>query len=182
MSGRRRPRIADGDQFVAHSREMRESFAWRFLPNNARRVLDRLELEHMHHGGAENGSLICTYSDFVKSGLRRQSIALAIRQCVALGFLVITREGQRCASDFNRVPAQYFLTYLQGAGKSLEPTHAWRGVHSDVQAKRHLSKAKDERRYDTQPTTRPSRGSAPPSPCEHRDRALDSRGNSATGK
>jgi hypothetical protein len=167
MSRRRRPRIADGGQFVPHTREMRESFAWRFLPNNARRVLDRLELEHMHHGGAENGSLICTYSDFEKSGLRRQSIALAIRQCVALGFLEITRQGQRCASDFNRVPAQYFLTYLRGVGKSLEATDAWRRVHSDVQAKQLLSKAQDERRYDTQPTTRRSLGSAAPSPGEH---------------
>ena len=154
MSRQRRQRIADGDQFVAHTREMRKSVAWRFLPNNARRVLDRLELEHMHHGGAENGLLICTYSDFEKSGLRRQSIALAIRQCVALGFLKITRQGQRCASDFNRVSAQYFLTYLHGVGKSLEPTHAWRRVHSDVQAKSHLSKAQEERRYDTQPTRR----------------------------
>ena len=54
--------------FVAHSRELRESAAWRALPDNARRVLDRLELEHMRHGGAANGRLVCTYYRFREGG------------------------------------------------------------------------------------------------------------------
>src|SRR3954469_12528814 len=88
---RRRNRI--GEQFISHSREMRESPAWRHLPDKARRILERLELEHMRHGGAQNGHLSCTYDDFLKAGVRRQAVPIAIRQCVALGFLQVMRRG-----------------------------------------------------------------------------------------
>ena len=73
MSARtsRRRRWSFGEAFVAHSLDLRRSPAWRALPNNARRVLDRLELEHMDHGDAENGSLQCSYSDFEAAGLHR---------------------------------------------------------------------------------------------------------------
>jgi hypothetical protein len=48
---------------------MRSSPAWLALPDNARRVLDRLELEHMQHGGAENGVLVVTFDDFERHGI-----------------------------------------------------------------------------------------------------------------
>jgi hypothetical protein len=93
MSSRRKPnKIAE--QFIAHTREMRESIAWRYLPDNARRILDRLELEHMHHAGGENGRLPCTYADFARAGIRRRSVSLAIQQCEALGFLEVTNAGR----------------------------------------------------------------------------------------
>src|SRR3954447_23862008 len=106
-----KPRIRKGSiqgNFVAHRREMRESAAWRNLPDNARRILDRLEVEHMRHGGAENGALPCTYSDFVAAGVRRASVSLAIRQCVALGFLVVTHRGGRSNAEY-RNPSRYRL-------------------------------------------------------------------------
>ena len=105
VSTPRRRRSALGEQFVSHSRAMRESPAWRSLSDNARRVLDRLEVEHMRHGGAENGALRCTYSDFARAGVRRASVALAIRQCVCLGFIEVTRQGGRSISDVRR-PSQ----------------------------------------------------------------------------
>ena len=119
--------------FVAHSRELRESPAWRALPDNARRLLDRLELEHMLHGGAENGRLPVTYSDFEGAGLRRKSISLAIRQCVAFGFLEITRRGGRSISDI-RPPSLYRLTYVHGRGGGGAPTDEWRKILTDEQA------------------------------------------------
>ena len=69
MSRTRRKNNQISGQFVAHSRELRELAAWRALPDNARRILDRLEVEHMRHGGAENGALPCTY--FVAAGAAR---------------------------------------------------------------------------------------------------------------
>ena len=39
------------------------------------RVLARIELEHMDHGGCENGKLPVTYTDFEKWGVRADSIA-----------------------------------------------------------------------------------------------------------
>src|SRR3954449_10496727 len=129
----RRHRRSFGEAFVVHPLELRRSPAWRALPNNARRVLDRLEVEHMEHGGAENGSLKCPYSDFAAAGLRRPSIALALRQCVALGFLAISQQGSRAISKW-RSPSQYRLTYLVGRRNSPEPTHEWRQVRDDNDA------------------------------------------------
>jgi hypothetical protein len=80
---------------------------------DARMVLDRLEVEHMLHGGAEIGNLACTYFDFEKAGIRRASIALAIRQCVAMGFAVVMEQGGRAISDV-RWPSRYRLTHVPG--------------------------------------------------------------------
>jgi hypothetical protein len=135
---RRRNRI--GEQFIAHRLTMRESIAWNALPDNARRVLDRLEREHMHHGSAENGSLQCLYDDFEKVGIRRQSIALAIRQCVALGFLEITKQGVPAISAY-RAGTLYRITYLHGCGKSPAPTDEWAKVQSLAEAEERLRDA-----------------------------------------
>ena len=53
---RKRNQIAG--QFIAHPKQMVESPAWRALSLAARKALDRIEIEHMNHGGAENGKLI----------------------------------------------------------------------------------------------------------------------------
>ena len=60
----------------------------RVLTLSERRALDRLELEHMDHGGAENGKLPVTYADLEKWGVRPDSIAGAIRALEALGLIV----------------------------------------------------------------------------------------------
>lgn len=136
MSRRRRNQI--GEQFIAHRVTMRESIAWNALPDNARRILDRLEREHMHHGSAENGSLQCLFDDFEKVGIRRQSIALAIRQCVALGFLEITKQGVPAVSTY-RTGTLYRLTYVHGCGKSPAPTDEWAQVKTHAEAEKRLS-------------------------------------------
>jgi hypothetical protein len=122
-------------QFIAHRRSMRESPAWRALPDNARRVLDRLELEHMAHSGKQNGRLQCTYDDFERAGLRRRSITLAIRQCVALGFIEVTRGGYKTAGDV-RVPSLYRLTYPLNADARRQglPTDEWAKVADEAMA------------------------------------------------
>jgi hypothetical protein len=139
-----------GSSFVAHSKEMRESAAWRYLPDYARRVLDRLELEHMRHGGADNGRLPCTYSDFAAAGIRRASVAEAIRQCVNLGFVVVTEAGGRSIS-VHRKPSLYGLTYVPGRGKSPTPTNGWKSVKTEGEALDALARAKTEKRRSTQP-------------------------------
>jgi hypothetical protein len=122
---RKRRSIGLDGPFVTHSLEMRRSPAWNALPDNARRVLDRLEVEHMAHGGAENDNLQVTFDDFVKAGVRRNSIALAVRQCEALGFVRIVRRGG-LARGGQKVTSAYGLTYLVGRGKSPDPSHDWR--------------------------------------------------------
>jgi hypothetical protein len=74
---------------------MLESPAYRVLSRAARMVLDRIEIEHMHHGGRENGNLPVTYNDFVVYGIHRHGISPAIRESQALGFIEITAWARR---------------------------------------------------------------------------------------
>jgi hypothetical protein len=92
-----------------------------------RRALDRIELEHMAHGGAENGKLPVTYVDFEKWGVRPDSIAGAIRALAALGIIEITRHGYGGAAE-KREPNLYRLTYVRAwnAGRADETgTHEY---------------------------------------------------------
>lgn len=136
---KRRSQIAG--QFIAHRREMRESPAWLALTWNARRVLDRLELEHMAHGAEENGNLICTYEQFKAAGLRGPSIAQAINECVALGFVEVTKRGSPSLSRY-RNPSTYRLTYIVGRGKNGVPTDEWQRIKTTAQAQDALVGAK----------------------------------------
>ncbi|GGC70783.1 hypothetical protein [Chelatococcus reniformis] len=167
MSRRTKARTIEGP-FVSHSHAMRISPAWRHLPDDARRVLDQLEVEHMEHGGTENGRLIRTYSDFERGGIRRASVALAIRQASALGFLEITASGQRSAAQFRQANF-YRLTYVIGRAPSPPPTNDWRRIASDTAAAAALSQAAGKRRHDTQPVRR-----------ERRDGDIDSRRTGAS--
>jgi hypothetical protein len=149
----RRARNSIGECWIAHTKDMRESLAWQLLPDNARRILDRLELEHMRHGAGENGKLPCTYSDFASAGIRRASVSLAIRQCVRLGFLKITNQGGRSISN-QRWPSLYLLTYVTGCKSSPAPTHDWRSIKTTDDARQALATAAIERDHRTQPRPR----------------------------
>ena len=118
-----KPKTIPG-QFVPHRLEMLQSLAWRSLSGTARRVLERLEIEHMLHAGQKNGRLICTYNDFAEHGIRRKSVAPAKRQLCATGFLEITQRGRRSADHGE--PARHRLTYLptQNSG----PSDEWRDI------------------------------------------------------
>ena len=109
-------------QFIAHRVAMLESDAWARLTFVARRVLDRLEIEHAHHGGKENGKLVCTYRDFELFGVRRPSIAAAIRLLVEVGLVEVTHQGRGGNAEF-RDPSRYRLTYLPTEKKA--PTDEW---------------------------------------------------------
>ena len=145
-----RAKISEAGAWVMHRLAMRESPAWRALPDLARRILDRLELEHMRHGGTQNGYLLCTYDHFEEFGMRRASLALAIRQTVALGFVEITQAGFRTAAEF-RAPNLYRLTYVFGRMRNTDPTDEWEAVKTDAEALQALDRAAAARRYTRQP-------------------------------
>jgi hypothetical protein len=100
-----------GEQFVSLRVSMLRSPAYRALSLSARRVLNRIEIEHMAHGGVENGKLPVTYEHFAEYGIHKDAIAPAIRQCAELGFLEITERGWAGHAEFRR-PNLYRLTYL----------------------------------------------------------------------
>src|SRR5262245_61049326 len=74
--------------------EMLESPAYRALSLAAHRVITRVEIELAHHGGNDNGRLPVTKQDFIGYGVNNESIAGAIREACALGFLRVTEPGR----------------------------------------------------------------------------------------
>lgn len=89
-----------GQAFVWLTRDIIESPAWRAMSQNARLVIDRVCLEHMAHGGGQNGFLPVTYDDFENAGIRRGSIRRAIAEALALGFVEMTQKGTRGWGEF----------------------------------------------------------------------------------
>jgi hypothetical protein len=125
---------AINEAFVPHMLSMLVSPAWMVLSLTARRVLDRIEIEHMQHGGKENGNLIITYSQFADCGIDRHAIGPAVREVVALGFVQVTEQGRAGNREYRR-PNKYRLTYREAKGAMGNGTHEWRGVRTLEEAK-----------------------------------------------
>ena len=92
---------------------------WALKPIEAR-ILAVIEIEHMRHGGVENGRLIVTRRQFEKRGIHKDAIAPGLRALEALGFIEIMERGVAGVGD--HVQAHRFrLTYVQP-----NPTDEWR--------------------------------------------------------
>ena len=114
---------------------MLESESWSAMPLSARRVVERVILENMAHGGTQNGDLAVTYDDFAHFGLSsRRATAAAIRVAEALGFLDITVQGRR-AYGGRRVPSRYGLTWLPRCDRT-PASNRWRQIATRAEAKR----------------------------------------------
>jgi hypothetical protein len=131
MSRRKRNQI-DG-QFNARLIEMMESPAYRVLSLSARRVLDRICIELAHHGGNDNGKLPVTYEQFMEYGIDRHTIAPALRELVALGFIEITVKGRHSAGDV-RWPNLFRLTCVN-CKSTPNPSHEWRRIKTMGEAR-----------------------------------------------
>ena len=118
--------------WVGHRIEMLRSPSWRVLSLSTRRVLDRLEIEHADHGGAENGRLVVTFNQFVEFGIDRHAIAPAIRELEALKLVEVTERGTGGNSEHRR-PSRYRLTYLNVRYRD-QPTDDWKRVATIEQA------------------------------------------------
>lgn len=123
---RARRNLKPDGPFVAHTREMLESTAWRSLGINARRVLDRIEVEHLAHAGTENGSLPVTHADFIAAGVSRNQVTKAIREAHEAGFIDY-RRGGRYGGE--KRPSMFRLTYL--GTPDWPPTNEWKRNESD---------------------------------------------------
>jgi hypothetical protein len=117
-----------GGQYVPHLRELIEAPAWRVLSLSARRLLDRVEIEYLRHGGQDNGKLPVTFDDLEEYGLHRHAIAPAMRECIALGLLVITHHG---SAGKHRAPNLFLLPYLLANTADQK----WRQITTVEQAK-----------------------------------------------
>jgi hypothetical protein len=119
-----------------YSVEMMRSDAWHDMSINGRRMLDLLEIEHLAHGGYENGNLVMTYDQFVAGGIRRGSIFATIAELERLGWIEVSRGGLR---GFARSwPHRFRLTHRRtqiraniGAPYLVEAPNDWQHYHSE---------------------------------------------------
>jgi hypothetical protein len=74
-----------------------------------------------------------TFRDFNEYGIHWNSIAPAIREVAALGFIRITQEGVASNKEF-RIPNMFALTHL-ATDKESKPTEDWRRIKTVEQAK-----------------------------------------------
>src|SRR5277367_6135208 len=130
-AGKRRNQIAG--QFAPRPIAMLESPSYQVLTLAAHKALSRLEIEHAHHGGKDNGRLPCTYQHFEEYRVHKNMIAPAIRELVALGFVEITQQGRGGNAEF-RLPTLYRLTYRNAVGQTGDGTHDYLKVGTITEA------------------------------------------------
>jgi hypothetical protein len=140
--------------FVAHTRELLESDAWRTRSIHLMRVLDRLELEHVVHAGKQNGFLTVTHRQFVQWGLSNNYIKPAIAEGVDRGLIRVTHQGSHRGGARDN-PSKYQLTYLQwkfipaiGPPQYMHPRNEWKNFQSKP------TKSKREKRPSQEITAR----------------------------
>lgn len=97
--------------------------AFRVLSLNARRVLDRLIVEHLQHAGTANGKLIVTYGDLIRWGVRRNAVSKSIDELSAVGIVCKTQQGGfSCGSERNA--STYRLEWLPDC-EGNKPKNIW---------------------------------------------------------
>lgn len=124
-------RPPEGQAWVWLTQEMISSPAWRAMSHNGQRVVSRIMIEHMKHGGNQNGSLPITYSDFAAYGIRRSSIKGAILDAIRLGFVDLVETGIR-GHGIARRPHRFGLTWLPRADFT-PASNRWKAISmSDI--------------------------------------------------
>jgi hypothetical protein len=124
---KKRPKIHRPDEanpaFIMTRLVMLDSVAYWALKPIERTILSVIEIEHMRHGGVQNGRLIVTRRQFEKRGIPLKSIAPGLRALQALGFIEITERGAAGVGDHAQAN-RFRLTYVQPG-----PTDEWRKHH-----------------------------------------------------
>jgi hypothetical protein len=119
----------DGGNWIPHRLALLESPAWRRRPKGVQKLLERIEIEHLHHGGAENGNLIVTYEQVVSEcKVSRKDISRTIATAVGLGLLRVAQNDE-WIGDIKQ-PNRFTLTYLPAAG-ARAPTDEWATVSAE---------------------------------------------------
>jgi hypothetical protein len=136
-------RPPEGSSWCWLTAEMLDSPAWRALAGNAMKVVMRIALEHLKHGGVENGKLPVTYQDFVKCGVRRNSVRQAILIAIYLGWIDKTSTGEVPWHGDIRKPSTFALTWLP-RHDGVPPSNRWKRFESDAEAKAAIRVAKAE--------------------------------------
>lgn len=89
--------------WVPHRLEMLVSPAWRARPIAVMRIIERLEEEHLRHGGTQNGKLYVSFLQFQNAGVSKRVIKPALECAAALGLIEVIKEGE-ARGDAPRMP------------------------------------------------------------------------------
>jgi hypothetical protein len=112
--------------WVPHRLELLLSPAWQLAPRPLKRVLERLEIEHMRHGGLNNGHLYVSFDQFVAYRLSRKIVKPTLTLGTALGLLEVIQDEEAFRGDI-RPSNRYRLTYVP-AKNAASPTDEWKAV------------------------------------------------------
>jgi hypothetical protein len=126
---------------------MLESPAWGAMTASAKRIVERVAVEHMGNKGRCNGELIVTYADFARFGIRKSSVIEAIAIAVGLGWIDVTVRGSKAHGTYKN-PSQYALTWLPRRDGT-PAVNRWKGVDEE-RARKVVAGARD-------PSWRPKR-------------------------
>lgn len=114
--------------------------AWRGMSMNARRALERIELEQMAHAGTENGNLVVTHKDFIQHGVTHNRVADAINELAAFRLIQITQAGK--AGTGTSHPNKFELTWFPLKGSFLCDEIWKRTTLGDVKLWKHVGRNK----------------------------------------
>jgi len=106
------------------------------------KVVFRIALEHMRHGGVDNGRLPVTYNDLVRSGVRRNSIREAIQVAINLGWIDRVSVGEVPWHGDIRAPSRFGLTWLP-RHDGTSPSNRWTRLTTDTDAKAAVTNAEN---------------------------------------
>ena len=111
MSRRSKSSWLAGVAWVPHRLDLVQSPAWHLAPVPLRRILDRLEIEHLRHGGKLNGELFVSHRQFTVAGISRRKITVTMTLGEDLGLIEIIKPDDP-VGDL-RAAHSYRLTYLR---------------------------------------------------------------------
>jgi hypothetical protein len=136
--------------------ELLASPAYQVLTLSARRVFDRIVIEHLNHAGTRNGRLIVTYDDFQESGIGRHETGPALRELEALGLIRFTRRGRGGNREF-RISHMFQLTHwcvpileMDEKGRSTDKIASWREPTDEWSQIKTLDEAKTKQKVARQ--------------------------------
>lgn len=113
------------EAFVGEPMSLLESPGYQALNFPAFKILAFLKLEHVRHGGAENGRLLAPHRQLQALGISPRHIKPALAMLEAFGVIRCTTDGTRLGGRPNA--ATYALTWLPTSDGQL-PTEDYRKV------------------------------------------------------
>jgi hypothetical protein len=142
-------RTLPGEQFVKLLRPLLESDSWRSMGIKERRVIDFLMLEHLRHGGKDNGQLKATHRQLLDLGFNRKSVGTVLANLEERGLIGCIKGGMRVATLFRLTWLPTFGWDVNGKLGELLPGHEWQSFRDPAWEQSKRKKSKNLQNKDT---------------------------------